>query len=146
MKKLFIPPLLILLSLALIILFYFLFPSLNLIPFPYNFLGLLVALSGFIIMGKARELFKKHQTTMDFKESSSLIQEGIFLKTRNPMYLGMFLLLFGIAICFRNILSLAIPFLFLAIIILVFIPREDKLLTEKFGQEYLEYKRKVGNI
>ena len=97
MKNIIIPPVFVLLSLILIIGFYLYLPQYNIIPFPFNLLGMVVLSGGFAIMGKARYLFKKHQTTLFFTESHSMVTEGIYSKTRNPMYIGMFILLLGIA-------------------------------------------------
>lgn len=144
MKNLLIPPVLVILSLILIILFYIITPEYNWLPFPYNLAGIAIILPGFILMGNTRDLFKKYNTTLDFEKSSHLVTEGVFSKTRNPMYIGMFLLLLGVAICFRNIFSFLVPFGFLLIIRLLFIPKEEKLMVSAFGQEYLEYKKKVG--
>jgi protein-S-isoprenylcysteine O-methyltransferase Ste14 len=94
-------------------------------------------------MGKSRDLFKKHQTTLDFDKSSYLITEGVFSKTRNPMYIGMFLLLLGLGVCFLNIFSVLTAFVFLLLMQLVFIPREEKLMAEAFGKQYREYKSQV---
>ena len=143
MKKLFIPPVILLFCFLLIILFFFLLPDLNLVPFPYNLSGIIVAFAGFIIMGKSHDLFKQYQTTMDFEKSSCLISEGIFSKTRNPMYAGMFLLLLGMGVGFMNVLSVAAAFVFLLIAEVFFIPKEEKLMEESFGQQYLNYKKQV---
>jgi len=144
MKKLIIPPVFVLISIILIVLFYFVSPKFNLIAFPYNLSGILLSFIGFTIMGKSRDLFKKYKTNLDIKESSHLITEGVFSKTRNPMYIGMFLLLLGFAICFQNIFSIITPFGFLLIIRLIIFPKEERLMSNVFGQEYLDYKKKVG--
>ncbi|NJK97416.1 MAG: isoprenylcysteine carboxylmethyltransferase family protein [Bacteroidales bacterium] len=94
-------------------------------------------------MGKARDLFGKHQTTLAIAKSSYLITDGVFSKTRNPMYCGMFLLLLGIGICFRNIYSILVSFIFLFIMALFFVPKEEKLMIESFGQNYLDYMKAV---
>jgi len=143
MKRLFIPPVFVLFSLLLIVLFYFIIPEYNLIPFPFNLGGILIAFPGFGMMGKSRDLFRKHNTTLSIKKSYCLITEGIFAKTRNPMYLGMFLLLLGIGICFRNLFSILVPFVFIALIRILFISAEERMLLETFGQEYLDYKHNV---
>ena len=143
MNKLIIPPTLIAYSLILIFLCYFLLPAFNIIPFPYNLVGILVAFTGFSIMGKSHDLFKKYKTTTAIRESSHLITEGIFRRTRNPMYVGMFILLLGIGISFRNLFSILVPFLFLIMVAVFFIPKEEKLLEETFGEEFNEYKKKV---
>lgn len=143
MKKIIIPPVFVLLSLILIVLFYIFVPQYNIIPYPFNFLGIAVSFGGIVIMGKARDLFKQHATTLAIEPSSFLIKDGIFSKTRNPMYIGFFLLLLGIAICFMNAFSLCCPFGFFISMQLIFIPKEEKLMMSVFGQAYLDYKKQV---
>lgn len=143
MKKIVIPPLFVLISITLIVCFYFFFPEYNLIRFPYNLPGLIVAFSGFVLMGKVREMFKKYNTTLEFENSAVMITEGMFSKSRNPMYIGMFMFLCGIAMCFGNLFSLLTPIGFIMIIRLIFIPKEEKLMEAKFGEKYVLYKQKV---
>jgi protein-S-isoprenylcysteine O-methyltransferase Ste14 len=142
-SKAFIPPALILYSIILIVLLFFLIPGMNIIVFPFNLLGILIAFSGFVIMGKTRDLFKKYNTTLSIDKSTHLINEGVFNKSRNPMYAGMFLLVTGIAICFGNLLAICIPFIFILIVSMVFIPEEEKLMESVFGQEFLDYRNKT---
>lgn len=143
MKMLLIPPVFVIISLILIVLFYFLLPGYNWILFPYNLLGVLFVYTGFVISGKSRDLFNKYRTTIGFEKSTHLITEGVFSKTRNSMYIGMFLFLFGISICFMNIFSILTSILFIFFVRVYFIPIEEKLLSEEFGIEYEIYKQKV---
>lgn len=143
MKRFLVPPLFVLISLILVVLFHFQMPGFNIIPFPYHFAGVIISFSGIVFMGKARELFKKHNANMAIETSSSLVTEGPYAKTRNPRYIGMFLLLLGIAVCFANLFSMVMPFGFILAIHLIFIPKEEKLMHEAFGNQYLEYKSKV---
>jgi protein-S-isoprenylcysteine O-methyltransferase Ste14 len=143
MRKILIPPVFVLLSLILIIAFYFKLPAYNWIPFPINLLGIIVSISGFILMSKARMLFKKHKTTFTYKTSSQMVTDGIFSKSRNPMYIGMFLFILGIGICFRNVFSSISAFGFLAAIQFISIPFEEKMMEDTFGQEYVDYKKSV---
>lgn len=143
MKRLFIPPVFLLLSFILIVIFYFFVPQLNVIPFPFNLGGILFTFIGFGCMGKTRQLFQKHKTTLFIEESSCMVTEGLFGKSRNPMYIGMFMSLFGLSICYRNLLSMAMPFVFLLTIRVVFIRVEEKLMLDTFGQEYINYKNRV---
>ena len=143
MKKLFKGPVFIFSCIGIIVLFFFLFPDYHVVPFPYNFGGLIISFIGFTIMGKARDMFKQHETSLGYEEPSKLVMEGPFKKSRNPMYLGMVLLLLGLAICFRNLFSLIIPLLFFLYLHLLVIPKEEKLMKNTFGKEYLVYKQKV---
>ena len=101
MKNIFIPPVLVFLSLILIILIHFLLPPFNLIRFPYNLVGIVLVFIGIHISGQSHDLLKKYKTPSTFEKPVVLIDEGIYKKTRNPMYLGMHTILMGIAICFQ---------------------------------------------
>ncbi len=122
---------------------YYYVPQYNLIEFPFNLAGVLIAFSGFVLMGKARDLFKKHQTTLQIEKSSHLVVEGVFSKTRNPMYMGMTILVLGFSVISTNILALVLPLLFSTIVGLVFVRKEEKLMFDVFGNDYLEYKKRV---
>ncbi len=106
----------------------------------------MIALLGFMLMGKARDLFKKHQTTLKIEKSNQLIREGVFSKTRNPMYVGMFMLVFGFSTLSTNIIAFSLPFIFLLLVNLIFIIKEEHIMHETFGKEYVEYKRKVRRL
>jgi protein-S-isoprenylcysteine O-methyltransferase Ste14 len=143
MKRFIIPPVFAFTSIVLIVLFYFILPEYNWIQFPINLFGLIISLFGFLIVRKVRSLFNKYKTTLKYKESTHMNTDGIFSKSRNPMYIGMFLLLLGIGICFLNIFSILTPFGFILAINLLCIPREERMMFDTFGQEYLDYKSKV---
>jgi len=143
MKNLYIPPTLITYCILIMITLYFFVPQFNLIGFPYNLIGILIAFSGFVLMGKARDLFKKHQTTLKIEKSNNMINEGVFSKTMNPMYMGMMILMFGFSIFSTNVIALFLPFIFMTIVRLIFIIKEEQLMFETFGEDYLEYKKNV---
>jgi protein-S-isoprenylcysteine O-methyltransferase Ste14 len=141
MRKILIPPVIAAICLVMIVIFYYKFSKFNFIPFPYNLIGLNLTLVGFSIMGKANRLYSKYKTTITFNKSSHLITDGIYKKSRNPLYFGMFLFLLGISVCFRNIFSLLVPFLFILIIKIIYIPIEEMMLVDLFGQQYKDYKK-----
>ena len=141
MKKIFLPPPFFGLSAIIIAAFYFIVPSLNIIPIPFNFIGLLISFGGFVLMGKTHDLFKKYNTTLAVEKSAHLIIEGPFKYSRNPMYCGMFLLLFGVAVCFGNIVSLLLPVIFIAAVGIIYVPEEEEMLESTFGDQYSEYKK-----
>ena len=143
MNKMLIPPALVTYSIILIVLFCFIFPAFNFIPFPYNLAGVLIAFTGFIIMGNSRDRFRKYDTTLAIEKSSHMITDGVFRWSRNPMYFGMFVLLLGLGFCFLNLFSILTSFVFFLIVNFSIIPKEEKLMESAFSQEYLDYKDKV---
>jgi protein-S-isoprenylcysteine O-methyltransferase Ste14 len=72
--------------------------------------------------------------------ASSLVATGVFRVTRNPMYLGLFLVLAGWAAHLANIAALAGPLLFALYITRFQILPEERVLAAKFGPDFETYK------
>lgn len=121
----------------------FIFPSFNMIQFPYNLLGIILILLGAYLNLSSVKLFKKYKTPHKFQPSNYVIQDGVFSFSRNPIYLGMVLLLIGYAVILQNLISLVIPLIFFLIIHFKFIPYEENKMKKELGDEYLEYEKKV---
>jgi protein-S-isoprenylcysteine O-methyltransferase Ste14 len=87
---------------------------------------------------------KRAGTNVDPREpTTSIVTEGPYRFTRNPLYLSMTLIYGGI-----TALANALPsFLLLPAVLAVMrrgvIEREERYLERKFGDEYLDYKARV---
>ena len=77
------------------------------------------------------------------KKDKELAQEGPYALTRNPLYLGNFFIGVGFSIMANNLIILAIFLKVFTIVYLITIKNEEKYLFSKFGDAFLEYKRKV---
>ena len=89
----------------------------------------------------ADKLFKKYDTTVKpNKESDQLITCGVFKISRNPMYLGMVLILLGLAIILGSLSEFVVIPIFIYLLHKNFIQIEEKMLKEKFGNFWIEYK------
>ena len=75
--------------------------------------------------------------------ASSLVQQGIFAHSRNPLYLGNLMIVVGLAIVHNGpwMYAVVLPFFFVAYISIV--AAEELYLREQFGAEYDEYCRRV---
>jgi protein-S-isoprenylcysteine O-methyltransferase Ste14 len=62
--------------------------------------------------------------------------------TRNPMYFGATIMIFGWVLVFPFTFLLISAFLF-SILFYITAKSEEKQLSRKFGKEYLKYKREV---
>ncbi len=91
--------------------------------------------------------FRKVRTTVNPlrpENTSSLITEGLYSMTRNPMYLGMAIMLTGAAFIMRCLSPLPMPLVFCLVVTVMQILPEEKTLERLFGDEYRHYKRSVG--
>ena len=138
------PPFFLLLSLLLMLILKWIIPAANLIyPF-WNLLGLLPLGLGIAINILADREFHDRQTTVKPEElPSCLITEGVFRYSRNPMYLGMVLILLGFAILLDSWVSFLVLPGFTAFIHYRFICHEEENLKEQFGESWLVYQQKV---
>ena len=144
-KKLKIPPPI--LVIILITSNYFSSDKLDLISIPYRTLFSIVILSiGIVVIINPVVKFIKSKTTVnpvEFKNVEKLVTSGIYKYSRNPMYLGMIMIIISSTIYYLNFYSLLTPFIFYFWINRFQIKREEVFLEEKFGQEYLLYKTKT---
>ncbi|MEF1290861.1 methyltransferase family protein [Vibrio sp. M260118] len=107
--------------------------------------GLCFIVSGYVGLAGVFE-FKRAKTTVNpikVDQASSVVDSGIFGYSRNPMYLGLFLLLFGYAYWQQNLLAIVFSFGFIAYMNRFQIKPEERALECLFGAEYLDYKQRV---
>ena len=138
------PPLLVLI---LVISNYFSSKKIDLILLPnQDITSIIIFLIGMLILINPIFKFIKSKTTIDpikFKKVNKLITSGIYKYSRNPMYLGLLMLVISTSIFYLNVFSITTPFFFYYWINRFQIKREEIFLTEKFGKEYLLYKTKT---
>lgn len=77
------------------------------------------------------------------RKSSALVTTGIYRFTRNPMYLGLAILLTAWAVWQAALLPFLGPVLFVAYITRFQIRPEERVLTDLFGPRYADYQRRV---
>ena len=108
--------------------------------------GSIIILFGIIIILSAIVLFKKYKTTITpIKPSNAtkLIVNGVYKFSRNPMYLGLLLVLFGVSAMLNPIGGLIfIPLFILYLNYFQIIPEENAMI-QLFKGEFLKYKRNV---
>ena len=119
--------------------------------FGFDFTGKVV-LSGVVaITGLGLDLvslqrfFKAHTTVspMSPRDTKTIVEDGIYRYTRNPMYLGLTLILGAFALWIGNLLGfIAIP-VFIWVITQFQIRPEEEILLEKFGEPFGDYMMRV---
>lgn len=108
--------------------------------------SIVLAASGIAISVAGTWSFWRARTTVNPTRpdaASSLVATGVFRFTRNPMYLGLLLVLAGWAAHLANAAALAGPLLFALYVTRFQILPEERALTIKFGPEFEAYKRRT---
>ena len=105
----------------------------------------LVTLGGVIALWGMKE-FKNAKTTVNPlkpESSSSLVSSGIYQYTRNPMYLGLLLILLSAVIYTQHPLGLVSALGFVLYMNRFQIEPEEKMLVKLFGDEFVDYSNQV---
>ena len=106
--------------------------------------GLILAFIGAFLMVASVSIFKKFGEEPDPRESTSnIVTTGPFKYSRNPMYLAFTIIYVGVTAAINTWW----PFIFLPFVLVTMyygvIFREEAYLEQKFGRDYLEYKKNV---
>lgn len=107
-------------------------------------LGALLVIAGIALNAGGFIIQKRAGTDpIPFNPSTRIVAHGLYRFTRNPMYIGFALCTLGLAILVDSAwMLLAVP-IGLVLIDRIVITREERYLERKFGEEYLNYKRRV---
>ncbi|MDI1286906.1 MAG: isoprenylcysteine carboxylmethyltransferase family protein [Reyranella sp.] len=109
-------------------------------------IAIALAVLGAAIAAAGIMSFRRARTTVNPTRpdaASSLVATGVYRFTRNPMYLGLFLLLSGWAIYLSNAAAFAGPLLFVLYINRFQIVPEERALAAKFGTAFDDYRRRT---
>jgi protein-S-isoprenylcysteine O-methyltransferase Ste14 len=124
-----------------------------LVPLPFlptrawialRLLGGLFIVGGIALALSAEQAFRRAGTAAKPTEpTTAIVAEGVFRYTRNPMYLGMTVILVGLGFATDCLwFFIAAPVAVVAVTKLA-IEREERYLEQKFGAAYLDYKARI---
>lgn len=120
------------------------FPIYQYIHEPVAYAGVLAVLLGIVMAAIPAAVFKNAGTGIrPFDKATTLVTSGFYRHTRNPMYMGMFLMLAGTAFMMGSVGATLPVLAFILIIRNNFVIGEERFLEASFGQQYLDYKSKV---
>lgn len=138
------PPLIFLSGLILGGIVHWFYPFYTLPPAYLNssrILGVLLIVFGLGIIFMAKVKMQRAKTNIEpWKPTNAIITDGIYSYSRNPVYVAMALIFFGVKLIFNSVWFT--PFLALVLLVMHYgvVLREERYLENKFGKEYLNYK------
>ena len=107
-------------------------------------LGAAVIAASIVLFGYAVRLFRAAGTPVPArKPTTTIVMTGPFRWSRNPIYLAFSLFQLGIALLVGSWWLLATLLVAFALMHWVVVPREERYLEAKFGEEYRRYKVSV---
>ncbi|WP_312887702.1 methyltransferase family protein [Rhizobium laguerreae] len=110
---------------------------------PAGELGGIVFLAGLALLIWAAATFRRAGTQVQLSRPTTIVDEGPYRFTRNPIYIGMFLGLIGLAIAFESLWLIILLVPFYLVIRYGVVAREEAYLERKFGDVYLAYKARI---
>jgi len=106
--------------------------------------GLVLLLLALLTVRWAATTFRKaHTNILIGKPTTAIVSNGPFARSRNPIYVAIFLGLIGFALAFNSLWFLAALLPMYFILRYGVVAREESYLERKFGQQYLDYKARV---
>ena len=109
-------------------------------------MAIILAAIGIFVSFSAIRQFKTAETTISPLQpdsATSLVHHGIFAKTRNPMYVGLFLILLGWAVWLQSLSNAIVLIAFVLWLTEMQIKPEEAALRKVFGQGYVDYCERV---
>jgi protein-S-isoprenylcysteine O-methyltransferase Ste14 len=115
------------------------------LPFwPRIVIGIIIAVAGGALAIAGDRMFKAVGTNVEpWKPSLRLVTTGIYTRLRNPMYVGLLLLVLGIGTALASDWTLLMFVLTALILHYGVVLREERYLEAKFGEDYRRYKAQV---
>lgn len=113
------------------------------LPFPQPLgrdIGAFAVLAGLFFAVAAVMQMRRHHTTVQPRSAATqLVTSGIFGKSRNPIYLGLVLILAGISLWLGSVLGVILVPVFVVVLTRRFITGEEEHLRQTFGADYEAY-------
>ncbi len=139
-----LPPVYLFTALAAMMLLHLFFPVLMLVPAPWHAAGLApLALGVALNLVAGKSFMRSGNPIRAFEPPQTLVTGGVYRFSRNPMYLGMVLILTGIAVLLGSLTPFIIIPIFATAIDRVFIVAEEAVLEQRFGDQWNQYRRTV---
>jgi len=95
------------------------------------------------IVGAQAQMGESWRIGIDTDHKTTLVQTGLYRVSRNPIFLGMMVTVFGLFLAVPNAVTLLI-FVLMVVLINIQVRLEEEYLRTTHGEEYVHYQRAVG--
>ncbi len=106
--------------------------------------GAALAAGGFVMIGMGTRRFVAAGTNIPaYLPTTALVVDGIYGRTRNPLYLGTTMVYLGLSVAAGSLWAIVLLVPLLWVINVGVVAREERYLERKFGDAYRAYKARV---
>lgn len=105
--------------------------------------AVLVLIAAVCVVSAIRQFMRHNEHPSPYKPTGTIIDSGVYSRTRNPIYVGFLMIVLAVAIAI-NSAWLVLSFVALALVLHFGVVKpEERYLSAKFGSTYDEYRRRV---
>lgn len=105
---------------------------------------LLIVLGGLLAVGGMRSFTRARTNVNPYRPSLALSTTGVYAYLRNPMYVGLAFIVAGIGVALASDWTLVMLAGAALVVHFGVVKREERYLTVKFGDAYLNYRKTVS--
>ncbi len=117
------------------------------VPDSVAWLGaILIVLSLLLLWRSHSDLGVNFALTPGVHDEQSLVKNGVYRHVRHPMYTSLWLWAFSMPLLLHNLVAGAVFLVVFGSFYLARVPIEEAHMTERFGDEYLEYMEETGRL
>ncbi len=108
--------------------------------------GVAMALGGLALTGWAFFSLPSVGSGHYVLEGQPIVDRGAYGWVRHPLYLAAFMIWFALALAYLSVLPLVVLALYVIPIYWLYIREEERLMAERYGYAYREYRNRVGGL
>lgn len=109
--------------------------------------GLLLMVAALYLFWRSHaDLGENWSQTLELRKGHELVTNGVYRSIRHPMYASLWLWFAAQSLILQNWLAGVYPLLAFAMMYFIRTPREERMMREFFGEQYVDYMRRTGRI
>lgn len=117
------------------------------LPTSIRVIGLvLLPVSLFLFYRSHSDLGENWSATLNLRKDHQLITKGVYSRVRHPMYTSIILWNLAQGVILENWMAGWVAMASFALLLAFRVPREERMMTDHFGQAYLRYMSRTGAL
>jgi protein-S-isoprenylcysteine O-methyltransferase Ste14 len=112
-----------------------------------RYIGILLSIFGlWLFYSVHKTLGRNWSPVLEIREKHTLIREGPYKRIRHPMYTQIWIWMFTLFFFTSNWFVGIAGIICWSILYFIRVPKEERMMEEEFGDEYIQYKKETGRI